>query len=425
MHPSHVSAALQLLLLLLLRLRVLVAADARELSSTRVPAEGAEGEDECPPADVRLLQMSHSLAGSALERATAARAGPATGGEAGNLCIQGKQVPELYLLGEPASGTTSMSEDLMAEGVIAAVQTDYDERPWWHQPPPGMWVAPHGGLKLTKERHFFDDWLELYKPTDPRLLPDFLSQLPACSQVREVVADLSAINLQMTPMPRGANSTGFSYADLRGPDLPYVNVPWMLRQVYGSSGSRLAFIVILREPLDRMHSAWYHAQQIDFLAVCSDCKALSFVEALTATLDRFEQTPRKYDDWLWHSMPSLQLPWWHSEFDARQLYILGTRAYGRSGFGPLCEALEPALGVDWACNMIREPRHSNTHHHRSLAEEPISAALELQFNRTFGPDTRRLVDELASLQSQGATLVGYQGAAGSVRDVEAWLRQAW
>mmetsp|Transcript_95023 Transcript_95023/g.297170 ORF Transcript_95023/g.297170 Transcript_95023/m.297170 type:complete len:415 (-) Transcript_95023:292-1536(-) len=414
MHPSHVSAAL---LLLFLRPHACAAVGGPEPSSAPGPVEGAEGEEECSFADTRLLQVSHSLAGSALENVTSA--------QAGNLCIEGKQVPELYLLGEPKAASTSVAQAFEDVGAVAAVQSDYAERPWWHQLPPNRRLSPRGHLVADKERHFFDDWLELYKPTDPRLLPDFLSQLPACAEDRKVAADCTPSNLHMTPMPFGAKSTGFAYGDLCGPDLPYTNLPWMLHRLYGRSSSRLAFVINLREPLHRMQSAWYHAMQISFLSVCRDCKALSFVEALTATLDRFEQTPRKYDDWLWHSMPSLQLPWWHSEFDARQLFVLGTHEYGRSGFRPLCEALEPFLGVDWDCEATRENTHANTHSHPPLSEEPISAALERQFNRTFEPDTHRLVKELASLQSQGATLIGYQGAAGSVRDVEAWLRQAW
>jgi len=414
MHPSHVSAAL---LLLFLRPHACAAVGGPEPSSAPGPVEGAEGEEECSFADTRLLQVSHSLAGSALENVTSA--------QAGNLCIEGKQVPELYLLGEPKAASTSVAQAFEDVGAVAAVQSDYAERPWWHQLPPNRRLSPRGHLVADKERHFFDDWLELYKPTDPRLLPDFLSQLPACGEAREVLADFTAY-LSMTPPPPGALFTGYNYGHLSGTDLPYTDVPWMLRKIYGGSSPRLAFVEILREPLPRMQSQWYHAESVAFTAVCHDCKAPSFAAALAATVSRFEQSPHQYDDWLWESMPSLNLPWWHSGFDARQFHFYGTGAFGRSGFGPLCESVRQDLGVEWECAGTRQAsQRNNTHSHPPLSEEPISAELRARFNRVFEADTRRLVEELANLQSQGAALVGFQGAAGSLRDVDAWLRQSW
>jgi len=419
MHSSHVSAALRLLLLLqFLRPRACAAVDVPEPSSATGPVAGAEGEDECSLADTRLLQMSHSLAESALEKVTSA--------QTGNLCIEGKQVPELYLLGEPKAATTSVAQSFQDVGVIAAVQTAYSERPWWHELPPNRRLSPRGHLVADKERHFFDDWLELYKPTDPRLLPDFLSQLPACGEAREVLADFTAY-LSMTPAPPGAVFTGYNYGHLSGTDLPYVNVPWMLREIYGGSSSRLAFVQVLREPLSRMQSQWYHAKSVAFVAVCGDCKGPDFATALAATMSRYEQNPHQYDDWLWESMPSLNLPWWHGGFDARQFHFLGTGAFGRSGFGPLCESVRQDLRVEWECDKTAHAsqQHNNTHSHVPLSQEPISAELQAQINRVFEADTRRLVEELANLQSKGATLIGFQGAAGSVRDVDAWLRHSW
>jgi len=266
----------------------------------------AGGDKRTPEDDASFIQVFSSVT-RAVEATLAV-------GEKANLCRQGRLMPELYFLGVQKSGTTSLAVDLMSAGAIAALQRNYSERTWWRPLPNGLgnrsyhwnfpsWRYSSGALGATKERHFFDEWLALHAPGDSQLTQDFLFDLPRCSERRQVMADYTPGNLPMTPLPDGAVPSG-AYAHIMGHALSHgTDLAQMISGLYGEDGRRIRFAVVLRSPLARMQSAWYHAQAMDFTAICSDCKAPTFAAALSSAMIALEQSPPQYHDWVWFSWP--------------------------------------------------------------------------------------------------------------------------
>lgn len=138
-----------------------------------------------------------------------------------NLCINGRLVPRFFLLGVQKAATTNFFNVLMDAGMeyVAAVN-NADPNWFWKEPHVFDWDARYYGLGR-------DGWLSYY---------------PLCSH------DTHAIGVDATP----------SYAS--SPVAPARIQTW-----YGPLlAPRLEFLVILREPLSRMHSSFYHGKQWAF-----------------------------------------------------------------------------------------------------------------------------------------------------------------
>mmetsp|Transcript_4671 Transcript_4671/g.15067 ORF Transcript_4671/g.15067 Transcript_4671/m.15067 type:complete len:404 (+) Transcript_4671:78-1289(+) len=388
----------------------------------------AGGDKRTPEDDASFIQVFSSVT-RAVEATLAV-------GEKANLCRQGRLMPELYLLGEQKAGTTSLAQDLISVGASAALQSNYSERSWWRPLSKGLgnrsyhwnfqsWCYASGVLCATKERHFFNEWLELYAPGDSRLTQDFLSDLPLCSERRRVMADYTPGHLAMTPLPDGAVPSG-AYAHIMGRALSHgTDLAQMISGLYGEDGRRIRFAVVLRSPLARMQSAWYHAQAMDFTAICSDCKAPTFAAALSSAMIALEQSPPQYHDWVWFSLASRQLEHWRRYFDAEQFVILGLFDYILGGGAPTCAKLEEDLHAGLACHELHAAAHHNTHSHPPLDREPISEETRARIEKLAGEEARGLSRLLASMQSEGAKLVNYEGVGGSVDGAGAWLRRVW
>eukprot|EP00931_Biecheleriopsis_adriatica_P074981 TRINITY_DN48946_c0_g1_i1.p1 TRINITY_DN48946_c0_g1~~TRINITY_DN48946_c0_g1_i1.p1 ORF type:complete len:271 (-),score=30.48 TRINITY_DN48946_c0_g1_i1:285-1097(-) len=136
-----------------------------------------------------------------------------------NLCVHGRLVSELFVLGAQKAGTTSFCSELTASRQVL-------------QPHPRP--VSHSVFASWKEPHIFDSRVVSFDPRSTR----WLSRFPNCTwDERVVVLDCSSY------LHKG-------------------NVAQNLHQWYGQRSSALRFIILLREPISRMHSAFRHELRI-------------------------------------------------------------------------------------------------------------------------------------------------------------------
>jgi len=135
-----------------------------------------------------------------------------------NLCVNGHFAPEFFLIGVQKAATSSLDMELFSSGaVIHPAIVDTKE-----------------GYYYTKEPHIFDE------PWRYGLGVDFwLSHYPLCDRTRRLVA------LDSTP----------NY-------LFHAGTSERIMSRYGQTASYLKFLVLLREPVGRMQSAYYQGRDV-------------------------------------------------------------------------------------------------------------------------------------------------------------------
>lgn len=139
--------------------------------------------------------------------------------DANNLCIDGRLAPEFMLLGPPKAGTTTYFEMFITKGVVL----------------PDTRLIPKFPNTGFKELWFFDQDFE----EGEKGKQHWLSYYTKCVANKRMVA------------------VDFSPGYLCSPAAPQ-----RILQFYGETlASRIQFSVLLRKPLDRMHSHFYHIQR--------------------------------------------------------------------------------------------------------------------------------------------------------------------
>jgi len=320
-----------------------------------------------------------------------------------NLCDKRRQIPEVYLLGAQKSATSSFATDLRDAGVESACES----------------------LECNFFTHLHSQWNASFKAA-------LLRRLPHCPQAhRRVIFVNKPAHLRMVPLPEGTQPTG-THWDLpdwwvganrhaSGRDLPV-----LLHILYGSAAFKLMFIVLLREPLRRMVSAWRVARELGFNFICIDCRAPTMHQALNGTMRRAAQNPPFYDDWLWASMYGRQLEHWVNSFDPHQFYFVPFREYTSGGGSKICHSLADALNINMTCSNFQR----RTHDHASTPHafiERISLGLRRQVESFFSQEMIRLVKVITRARIMGATLAGDAGDVGTndCESVRRWLETKW
>jgi len=246
------------------------------------------------------------------------------------------------------------------------------------------------------------------------------------------LADFTPSNLRSVPLPSGTKPTGSHWGLWflkRGEQSQYasgheMDLPARLRSMYGDTWRSLFFIIMLRHPLDRMQSTWYHASQpYSRWVQCRDCKAQSFREALSATMQRAKNYV--YDDWLWTSMYARQIEAWLKHFEAKQLYVIPMKQYVKGDRIGICNDMSSRLSFPLDCRVLdgQVVSHSNTHEHIRV-EDDAPPELQAEFNSFMSAENSRLSRLIAEARAGGAGLAGYTGD-GSESDIEEWLQTWW
>lgn len=157
-----------------------------------------------------------------------------------NTCIREHLAPEFFLLGVPKSGTTRFFNDFTASPAIVNYVPGETE-PEWHSAEP--WVFA-GGFDVS----YTDTWLAHY---------------PACDQDRRLVA------IDCTPGYFGDRNAPYGLANL-----------YSVHEVKAN----LVFMVLLRNPVSRMHSHYYHYVENGVLKdAIPDCPLSKFPDSFYTT----------------------------------------------------------------------------------------------------------------------------------------------
>lgn len=358
-----------------------------------------------PASDLVLLQFGVSAEKEEIVRKDALTEGNLIETSGGKLCVGGKHVPQLYVLGAAKTGTTSLADDLMQNNTVPAV--------------PG---------RDEKEFQFFNAYYNSNIPTNSSMAPahleamrqHWLEQMPPCAQesvdAPQVIADYSVDNLRFVPMPLGGLEEG--RAVVNDFDLPSV-----LREFYGNYTSELVFVVMIREPLARLQSHWYYGQE--WTRKYEDIPKGEFNQELYRQTER-AANEKVYNFRFWASMYGAQLQTWLQSFSASQFMFVPTQSYSSTAEArsEILSALSARLSTPFELQHSASAKHSNPSQHPELSEDitPDNAAM---FNRFMEEDHKLLLRLLAQASLKGAYLGGYSGRPGYTGDIDSWLHDKW
>lgn len=342
-----------------------------------------------------LLHATVSLAfaagGLALQHASAGALEPVqqllskenlTGTEAGdpNLCIHNRLAPQFFLIGVPRSGQARFYKNFVSSPGIVKFSPKSDE-PAWHEQEP--WIFADGfDLGDT------DEWLSHY---------------PACDRSKRMVA------IDCTPGYFGDTKT-----------------PWAIANVYRTAGvtHMLQFMVLLRDPVMRLHSHYYHYVDDGVLKdALPDCPSSVFPSSFYSTVKNMLEKNTicncPCDNLITDSKYAASFKRYFANFFPEQFHVV-----------PF-DRLDKQV-VKYAWDMLGVPHGQLVDEHRVVEDiaphpdmvteldEVTLLQLESYMDRVSG------AEELVSLwMGTGIKLYGYGDDIHDGAKVAQWLRTSW
>jgi hypothetical protein len=325
-----------------------------------------------------------------------------------NICYDGKQVPDFYVLGVQKCATTTLSDNLIGAG-MSHVHGDKNPKEF-HWFDHRMDFLAHGidGFHTNKAK-----WLE-WMPPCPKADSTGMSK-------RSVLADFTPDYLRVVPRPSHDFKLKGDWLKAQSMD---AIAPRYLHQLYGIKSPKVTFAIMIREPLSQLQSAWYHAASFNFTNACKSCAAVSFKAALSSLVDGLKRSPPELTPWLWTAMYGRHLDSWLKYFDHSQFYLTPMHQLSAPNKDTICIDLKKRLDFNADCSSkgVQSP-HSWHHEHPSVNAD--AGELRNEFDKLMTEENSRLVRLLAKSNTKGLGLANYQGEAGSEADVKAWLESSW
>lgn len=200
------------------------------------------------------------------------------------------------------------------------------------------------------------------------------------------------------------------------------NTPKTINSWYGASGKRLKFVIMLREPLARMQSEWYHTHE---LKNCPGCMSKdNFVDALEFNTQLALQKPPEITDWIWKSMYARHLEGWFPYFKPDQFTVIPYKFYVKydtTGISKLFIEQYRLKAKPWGT-----PAHANEHEKPSLEQELSSGSkVRNLYNYFMASENQRLVKVLEKFAEKGVNLYGFGGDHLDDSTVWTWLESHW
>eukprot|EP00403_Amphidinium_massartii_P004983 CAMPEP_0178373656 /NCGR_PEP_ID=MMETSP0689_2-20121128/1972_1 /TAXON_ID=160604 /ORGANISM="Amphidinium massartii, Strain CS-259" /LENGTH=347 /DNA_ID=CAMNT_0019993599 /DNA_START=193 /DNA_END=1233 /DNA_ORIENTATION=+ len=330
-----------------------------------------------------------------------------------NFCMEGRLVPEVYLLGASKSASTSLATEMHAQGIGNPHNINYTSPGW-----------------PDKEFAFFDSYLNWTNSTLDfgRMKQAWLDCMPGCpasSTSRSIIADFTPMNLAYTAL--GPNLRPSSRVNIGGM-MDFFSLPSALRHFYGSAmGRQITFIALLREPLARMQSAWYQSKAVQHPGLgilynytssggyVPDAHAgssgASFAEDLLLAINEFSQG--RTTMLMWSSIYGRQLQDWLRKFHAQQFTLIPYRYYTTIAPAEVCNGISQRLRMTITCNPSALSSHqSNVRPHPSL-EEDVTLDLQQQFQELIAPENQLLREVLLDAHHRGSSLPALRPADAS------------
>lgn len=252
---------------------------------------------------------------------------------------------------------------------------------------------------------------------------------PSCpTGERQVAGDFTPRNLRLVQLPDQVKVTRESRNQ---------SLPLYLQRFHGDQSGRLTFVTLLREPLSLMQSLWYHSKANYWLGPCRECKGSSFNSALQRALDKTQNVPIVYEDWVWMGMFGHHLSQWLDRFDARQFFVVPYKYYAADP-DVMCEKLSKHMQYKLDCSKVikatGETTHANGHEHPPLIEDTTALQRD-QYADVFEEEHKKLIKTLRAAHHAGATFFHFdppKGKEGTAKEngedsmtVEDWLKEGW
>jgi len=348
------------------------------------------------------------------------------------MCRWGKWLPELYLLGGPKCATSDLSLQLVRNGIPSSVNiSGYS----FHDPDLIKQDVAYIG---KKESQFFHGWFYLNGGTwnARQAVKDWRHDMPDCPEKgsafdlnRTLFADYTPLNLALVPPDASVTSRPVT---AWGHNLTAVNLPSTLEVFYGELSPRLTFIVMLREPLAQLQSAWYHAEyvlqtvEVNATQLIGDLPlASNFTSELERALDLADRGTITL--WLWYAFFGKQVQAFLARFAAPQFVFIPMYHFLGTGREEVCAAMEERLNFPISCAEVGES--INQHDHPALDEElPVSSELRLRFEAFMSPEIQNLVEVLYLAYMEGAHLPALHPQDTNtplMSEVKDWLVSGW
>jgi len=305
---------------------------------------------------------------------------------------------ELYVLGSMMAGTTSLCAKLRQSPAVV-----WPRARGMHQ-----LSARAGASSSSKESHYFD-----------------LVACAACDMMSMASVTFSEFGqCQRDTRQVPIDGTARYLVD---PDVPHA-----MAQFYGTHRKRVKFLMLLREPLQRTQSHFYHSKLYGW---CADHAKQTFSDVADAILGGDDSrwlgstaNPRGAGcgDFLESSMYVKLLKRWFGEFGSSQFTITPFQYNtepgkdGRPSNKDMVEDLWRQLGVH---GLVGEQVHANQVEHPPLWEDLDPIRISKMY-RYFEPKTGPL--RLAALFSASqASLYQYVGSVRDADTIASWLRKHW
>jgi hypothetical protein len=351
-------------------------------------------------------------------------------GDVNNLCIAGKLAPKFFLLGAQKSATTNFFGRLMEVALDVVPATPVTAR----GDPDYFYKEPHV-FDISERYHGFgvDGWLRLY---------------PDCSQYVPAIAMDASPSYISSPL-----------------------APARMQLWYGEAlSAKLQFLVLLREPLARMQSSFYHGEQWSFHNMSfkqyvtralannrAGCPSGKAFENAAAVLECAEPDNMPMGDPFYLSLYVPQVKRWLSMYQARQFVVAPFLTYvaPKKGVGSLLHFYATKrLGsaVKKTGNFKAYPKDSSTKPDAQVAQaagvSTQKPPIEKELNGMF-PSIRQELEQVVAVNggpaamaraltpkiAEGLTLFGYsdkwaqqRGLGGMIyreRAVSEWIRINW
>jgi len=320
-----------------------------------------------------------------------------------NLCMDGKLVPSLYLLGAQKCATSSFAAELLQSPNLVGP----------HHP---SWTTEQSSTWMGKELHYFDNTYR-YSAKGRSFWLAHWPQCPAASQ-------------------------HFVAADFTPSYLSAWEAPSRLKETYGGHANRLTFLVILREPLARMQSSFYHGKSDGWVAP----QFATFEEYVQHSLQKYRSGNYRHfhngsSDMRNDAVPftlSLyyeHLAHWLWYFHPAQFVIAPMKSYVTAQNGLFqgepdlirTTAARPGIEAFMPPTEFKEPTpHINVHSH-PLVERDLHpatmAAIRQVFDTTTGPV--KLATLLVPAMKKGLQLYGYHGPPQDASFVARYISAMW
>lgn len=316
-----------------------------------------------------------------------------------NLCMSGQLAPELFVMGFQKSGTSSF---------CAALKEKHSQISFPQELPSIDWRLKRVRLATPKEPTIFNDFDRFNRTED-----FWLSHYPTCQQGHRQVA------VDCTPY-LGSGWDPFG-------------IPHRIRQRYRHDFSKLRFVVLMREPVSRMQSAFYYDQDRNFPRYYSKYPSFqSYIDDVLAHQEDNPTTPddphayresiynmSRYDLWI----ENLLL---EPKISPEQLIVMPMRlALGEAGESALA-LLADQLGI--SSQQIQHGGASeglgvvNPTSHPELEDDLSASTLLAMRAQLKGAES---VAKVLTSHGVGATLFGYNDSLGDKTAIAQWLEDNW